>query len=144
MIIRELSGVIELAEPMTLTEPTTLRGPAVLRGSCRDALVYARAEVVLEGVHVERTPRPDGTPSWGSCVVVEGAAVATLRGCRKALDVIEDAVADGSLPMPEREVEWIGRMRDEIATIPDDESKFIAEMLPTLDSAKFIASEYGL
>jgi hypothetical protein len=54
MIIRELSGVIELAEPMTLTEPTTLRGPAVLRGSCRDALVYARAEVVLEGVHVER------------------------------------------------------------------------------------------
>lgn len=69
---------------------------------------------------------------------------ATLRGCRKALDVIEDAVADGSLPMPEREVEWIGRMRDEIATIPDDESKFIAEMLPTLDSAKFIASEYGL
>lgn len=82
MIIRELSGVIELAEPMTLTEPTTLRGPAVLRGSCRDALVYARAEVVLEGVHIERTPRPDGTPSWGSCVVVEGAAVATLRGCR--------------------------------------------------------------
>lgn len=82
MIIRELSGVVELAEPMTLTEPTTLRGPAVLRGSCRDALVYARAEVILEGVHVERTPRPDGTPSWGSCVVVEGAGVATLRSCR--------------------------------------------------------------
>ncbi len=82
MIIRELSGVIELAEPMTLNEPTTLRGPAVLRGSCRDALIYARAEVILEDVHVERTPRPDGTPSWGSCVVVEGAGVATLRGCR--------------------------------------------------------------
>lgn len=82
MIIRELSGVIELAEPMAITEPTTLRGPAVLRGSCRDALVYARAQVILEGVHVERTPRPDGTPSWGSCVVVEGAGAATLRGCR--------------------------------------------------------------
>jgi hypothetical protein len=35
-------------------------------------------------------------------------------------------------------------MREAIASIPGDESKFIDEMLPTLDHTKFIASEYGL
>lgn len=82
MNIRQLEGVVDLDEPLVLTEPTTLRGPAVLRGSCRDGLVYAHAEVVLEGLHLERVPRPDGAASWGSCVVVEGAGVATLRDCR--------------------------------------------------------------
>lgn len=69
---------------------------------------------------------------------------ATLRGCNKAIDVIENAVSSGALKLSEREFQWLGTMREAIASIPGDESKFIDEMLPTLDNTKFIASEYGL
>ena len=35
-------------------------------------------------------------------------------------------------------------MRDEIAMLPDDEHLFIDETVPTLDSSRFVPSEYGL
>ena len=56
---------------------------AVLRGSARDALIrVTSAGVTIAGVGFERTPRPDGSTSWGSLIVVEGPGEATLRGCR--------------------------------------------------------------
>ncbi len=69
---------------------------------------------------------------------------ASLRGALKAVDLIEDAVRSGKLKSTDRENEWIGRIRDELCSIPRDEGKFVAEMLPVLDSSKFIPSEYGL
>lgn len=69
---------------------------------------------------------------------------ATIRGCTKAVEVIETAVADGRLTITEREDGWLTTIREELASIPKDESKFIDEMLPTLDPTRFIASEYGL
>lgn len=67
----------------------------------------------------------------------------TVRGCLKALDIIEEAVAAKQLLVPETEQGWIARIRDEISTIPFDESAFVEEMLPTIED-KFIPSEYGL
>jgi methanol--5-hydroxybenzimidazolylcobamide Co-methyltransferase len=67
----------------------------------------------------------------------------TVRGCLKALDIIENAVKDKQLLVPETETGWIARIRDEILTIPFDESAFVEEMLPTIED-KFIPSEYGL
>jgi methanol--5-hydroxybenzimidazolylcobamide Co-methyltransferase len=67
----------------------------------------------------------------------------TVRGCLKALDIIEAAVAEKKLQVPDTEVGWINRIREEISTIPFDESAFVEEMLPTLEG-KFIPSEYGL
>lgn len=69
---------------------------------------------------------------------------ATLRATKKALDIIEAAADDGSLQLSERERPWIETIRGELETIPSDEGKFVDEMLPTLDSGKFIPSEYGL
>ncbi len=67
----------------------------------------------------------------------------TVRGCMKALDIIETAVKEKQLLVPETEAGWITRIREEISTIPFDESAFVEEMLPTLEG-KFIPSEYGL
>jgi len=59
------------------------------------------------------------------------------------LDIIEEAYKSGQLLLPEVEIMWIDMLRDSLSDIPTDESKFVEEMLPTLEG-KFIPSEYGL
>jgi methanol---5-hydroxybenzimidazolylcobamide Co-methyltransferase len=69
---------------------------------------------------------------------------AALRAGTKALDIIEEAHKAGGLALTEREVEYIGRIRGEIADIPSDEGAFVEMMLPTLDTEKVRLKEYGL
>jgi methanol--5-hydroxybenzimidazolylcobamide Co-methyltransferase len=69
---------------------------------------------------------------------------ASLRAGAKALDIIERANKAGQLPLSDRELEYIGRIRGEIADIPTDEGKFVEMMLPGIDTSKVILKEYGL
>jgi methanol---5-hydroxybenzimidazolylcobamide Co-methyltransferase len=69
---------------------------------------------------------------------------ATKRGCLKAIDLIENAIKAGSLMDDAKETVWISTLKDDIASIPDKESDFVAEMLPMLDPEKVSLSEYGL
>jgi len=68
---------------------------------------------------------------------------ASVRAAQKALNIIEEAHKSGELLLPEVELPWIEMLRDSLSEIPTDESKFVEEMLPTLEG-KFIPSEYGL
>jgi methanol--5-hydroxybenzimidazolylcobamide Co-methyltransferase len=71
--------------------------------------------------------------------------VANARnGALKALDIIEQALASGQMTLPDSELMYIPILKDELQSIPDSEDEFIAQMLPVLDSSKFIAAEYGL
>ncbi len=69
---------------------------------------------------------------------------AAKRGALRALDIIEERVRSGSLPLIEREVVYIDRLRQELGAIPEDESRFVDEMLPSLDLEKVSLKEYGL
>ena len=69
---------------------------------------------------------------------------ATKRGCLKGLEIIENAIASGALMNDQKETEWISILKDDIASIPIDEGKFVEEILPTIDRDKIILSEYGL
>ena len=69
---------------------------------------------------------------------------AAIKAGAKALDIIEAAHGQGRLALTEREVEYIGRIRGEIADIPADEGAFVEMMLPNLDTQKVILKEYGL
>jgi methanol--5-hydroxybenzimidazolylcobamide Co-methyltransferase len=66
------------------------------------------------------------------------------RGALRALDIIEERFRSGSLSLIEREFAYIDRIRQDLAGIPEDESRFIESMLPELDSAKVTLGEYGL
>jgi hypothetical protein len=46
--------------------------------------------------------------------------------------------------LAEKEMVWLDVLSEGMGSIPTDESKFIDEMLPTLDKSKIIISEYGL
>ncbi|MCK6503634.1 hypothetical protein L6R53_09580 [Myxococcota bacterium] len=73
-----------LAAPLRIDRPLTLQGGdgVTLRGHARDALVVVTSPgVILSDLRLERRPHPDGRPSWGSVVVVEGPGDLLLRRC---------------------------------------------------------------
>jgi methanol--5-hydroxybenzimidazolylcobamide Co-methyltransferase len=66
------------------------------------------------------------------------------NGGLAALDIIEEALKSGKMKLPEMETCYLPILRDELNSIPDNESAFIEMMLPIIDQSKFIPSEYGL
>ncbi|MBM4369255.1 MAG: hypothetical protein FJ102_23790, partial [Deltaproteobacteria bacterium] len=79
-----IAGTRTLSDTWVLTEPTTLRGSpgACIEGHARDALIRVRAPVTIENLEIRRVARPDGTPSWGSLIVVEPGGELIVSGCR--------------------------------------------------------------
>ncbi|MCF6332440.1 MAG: hypothetical protein L3J11_04070 [Draconibacterium sp.] len=69
---------------------------------------------------------------------------ATKRGCLKGLELIENAIMEGTLLRDEKEDVWIEMLKSDIASIPENESDFVELILPTIDQSKVILSEYGL
>ena len=71
--------------------------------------------------------------------------VANARnGALAALDVIEESLKSGQMKLSEMETGYLPILRDELLSIPDNESDFVEMMLPLIDQSKFIPAEYGL
>ncbi len=68
----------------------------------------------------------------------------TTKGCLKAIDLIENAIRDGVLMHDEKEDEWMKMLKEDINAIPNNESDFVEQVLPTIDQSKIILSEYGI
>ena len=69
---------------------------------------------------------------------------ATKRGCLKAINIISEALKNGSLMTDPKETEWISLLEEDISAIPSNESDFVEMILPGIDGSKIILSEYGL
>lgn len=65
-------------------------------------------------------------------------------GALEALNIIEEALQSDKMKLSEMETDYIPLLRDDIESIPENESQFIESMLPSLDQSKFILAEYGL
>jgi methanol--5-hydroxybenzimidazolylcobamide Co-methyltransferase len=71
--------------------------------------------------------------------------VANARnGALAALDIIEEALQSGKMRLSELEISYLPILREDLNSIPDNESDFIEMMLPLIDGSKFIPAEYGL
>ncbi len=71
--------------------------------------------------------------------------VANARnGALAALDIIEEALQSGKMKLSELETSYLPIFRDDLNSIPENESEFIGMMMPLLDPGKFIPAEYGL
>jgi hypothetical protein len=53
-------------------------------------------------------------------------------------------VGDRRLRLEPRERPWLDRLRGELETIPEQEDRFVEQMLPQLDPGKVLLCEYGL
>jgi methanol--5-hydroxybenzimidazolylcobamide Co-methyltransferase len=71
--------------------------------------------------------------------------VANARnGALVTIDIIEEAIALGRLKLSDMEISYLPYMREELESIPENESDFVEMMLPLVDQSKFILAEYGL
>lgn len=66
------------------------------------------------------------------------------NGALAALDIIDEVLASGRMKLADMELAYLPILREELESIPENESAFIEMMLPVLDRSKFIMSEYGL
>jgi methanol--5-hydroxybenzimidazolylcobamide Co-methyltransferase len=80
----------------------------------------------------------------GEIVAGNSYLESTVRGCLKAINMIENAMDEGRLKNDEKETAWIGKIKTDLESIPHDENQFIDEMLPFIDQEKIILAEYGL
>ena len=77
-------------------------------------------------------------------VKAENYVDATKRGCLKAIDLITMAISEGELLHDLKEDDWINILKEDIESIPSNESDFLEMILPTIDTKKVILSEYGI
>jgi methanol---5-hydroxybenzimidazolylcobamide Co-methyltransferase len=66
------------------------------------------------------------------------------NGALVTLDIIEEALQSGKMKLSDMETSYLPIIRDEILSIPDNESDFVDMMLPLINQDKFIPEEYGL
>lgn len=66
------------------------------------------------------------------------------NGALAALDIIDEALLSGKMRLSELETSYLPILREDLESIPDNESEFIEMMLPLIDASKFIPAEYGL
>ena len=69
---------------------------------------------------------------------------ATVRGCLKGMEIIENALETEQLKRDEREEVWMDTIKEELLSIPIKEDTFVEEILPTIDRDKILLEEYGL
>ena len=87
-----------------------------------DAVIAISKEVVASKNHVE----------------------AGKRAALKGIELLRAAKKSGQLLIDDRETEYLDSMQEIISEIPDNESAFIEEMIPVIDSEKCILKEYGI
>ena len=66
------------------------------------------------------------------------------NGALVTLDIIEEAIQSGKLKLSDMETSYLPIIREELSSIPDNESNFVEMMLPLIKQDKFIPEEYGL
>lgn len=88
---------------------------------------------------------PENVIRISKALITGDSYVANAKnGALEALDIIEEAIAEGKMKLGDLEATYLPILREDLNTIPEDESQFVEMMLPMLDQSKFILSEYGL
>ncbi len=54
-----------------------------------------------------------------------------------AIDEIETAQSEGRLQIDAREIPWIGMLKDQAESLPDDEQQLVEELLPMIEPGRF-------
>ena len=60
------------------------------------------------------------------------------------VELLKKGVKEEAVCVPEREMPFLDAMEGALAMMPDDEDEFVAAMMATVDTAKFVAEDYGL
>jgi len=67
----------------------------------------------------------------------------TVRAVAATLEEIRHAYQEGMLILPNREVRWLGKLEEQVASLPDNEDQAMEGALKSPKADKFLPEEYG-
>lgn len=142
--IKLLSDMAPTAYLEQLIYDTRLMNAAIKRGSQAELQhLFVDSDVLYDPQALILAPE-SVIPIASALVSGANELDGTVAAIETALDLISEAIATDRLRMGERETEWIPRIREQLATIPRNESDFVAEMEQEIDTSVVTLSEYGL
>jgi methanol--5-hydroxybenzimidazolylcobamide Co-methyltransferase len=144
--IKLLSGMAPTAYMEQLEYDARLMNQALIAGTVPSHIL----QQLLVASDVYTDPQalilsPENVIRISKELVKGDSYVANARnGAIAALNIIEEALASGKMKLSDMETSYLPLMREDLESIPENESEFIEMMLPYLDQSKFILAEYGL
>jgi methanol--5-hydroxybenzimidazolylcobamide Co-methyltransferase len=88
---------------------------------------------------------PENAVALGQAIVAAPDHYAAGQAAaRTALRLMRQGRQHGQLKLHPREVPWLDRIEASLDTLPTEESRFMDEMMGEVDTAKFVAADYGL
>ena len=86
-----------------------------------------------------------------NCIAIAQAIVAApdyyqagKAAALTAIRLLREGLADGRVKIAQRELPWLDTMQDAVEGLPAKEGDFINQMMPLVDTAKFVAKDYDL
>jgi methanol--5-hydroxybenzimidazolylcobamide Co-methyltransferase len=144
--IKLLGGMAPTVYAEQLEYDCRLMNTSIIEG--KDSALQLRNLMVESDIHLDPQAlilAPDQVISISQEIVKSGDYLqGAVAGALKGLEIIENAINNDALKLPEMEMIWIDRIRGELQSIPDNEDQFIEEMLPALDLEKVVLAEYGI
>ncbi len=88
--------------------------------------------------------RPDIVIDLAGQIIAEPTPyLRTRRAALATLECLRPAAANQQIPLPKLEARWLSKLSSQAESLPEDENELIAQLTPTLDSAKVRLSEYS-
>jgi methanol--5-hydroxybenzimidazolylcobamide Co-methyltransferase len=89
--------------------------------------------------------RPDTVIDLAGQIIAEPTPyLRTRRAALATLECLRQAAAEKRFPLTKLETRWLDKLSTQADRLPEDETQLIAQIVPTVDSAKVRLSEYGL
>ena len=86
-----------------------------------------------------------------NCIAIAQAIVAApddytagKAAALTAIRLLREGLAEGRVRIIARELPWLDTMQDAVESLPAKEGDFISQMMPLVDTAKFVAKDYDL
>ncbi|NBC30892.1 MAG: methanol--corrinoid methyltransferase [Spirochaetes bacterium] len=142
--VQLLSGMAPTAYLEQLVYDTRLMNRALEGGSASTLQsLYVASDAALDPQALILAPE-SVLRIAGSIVAAKNHVAAAVAAATTAIDIIEEAAQEGQLSLPDREAAWIPGIREQLATVPEAEGRFIEEMMPELEGTAVVLGEYGL
>ena len=144
--IKLLSGMAPTVYLEQLEYDCRMMNESIKQGK-EQVLAYQKLMVESDAVHDPQALilTPENVIDIAQSIVEgENYVDAAVKGALRGVEIIEAAANDGYLKLNEMELPWIDMLKMELQTTPSSEGELISEVLPTIETGKFIPEEYGL
>ena len=118
-----------------------------LAGGREDALLYRKWMVASDAALDPQAYvlTPESAIAIAQAIVrASDAYIAGKAAALTAVTLLREAHQNGRLRLAAREVPWLDRIQRTVEALPVREGEFIDEVMGAVDTAKFVAADYGL